>query len=278
MKLLAGNLYGATLARRATAAGLILTETTYDADLRLPAHSHEHAYFCFVLQGRYDEIYGARSYEKRRRECRTSTLVFHPAGEIHADRFHTSARCFNLHTTACWLERLPSSYRSFAREPFDVRGGQPAHLAARLYDEIRCFDQFSALAVEGIALELVAVASRDAERVKQSPKPPRWLVQAREMLDERNVEKLSLGEIATTVGVHPVHLAREFRRFYHCTTGEYVRACRIESARRQISASDQPLSSIALAAGFFDQSHFTRIFKRFTGMTPHQYRRSFRAR
>jgi AraC family transcriptional regulator len=89
---------------------------------------------------------------------------------------------------------------------------------------------------------------------------------------------LSLSQQAACVGVHPVHLAREFRRFYHCTIGDYIRQLRIKFACEKLVQSDLPLSEIALASGFFDQSHFTRTFKQLTGKTPQAYRADFRLR
>jgi AraC family transcriptional regulator len=80
--------------------------------------------------------------------------------------------------------------------------------------------------------------------------------------------------IADLVGVHPVHLASTFRQHYRCTIGEYVRHLRIEFACRMISSSEASLADIALAAGFFDQSHFSKAFKQLTGMTPSQFRTS----
>ena len=77
--------------------------------------------------------------------------------------------------------------------------------------------------------------------------------------------------------MHPVHLAREFRRFQRCTIGEYIRQLRIERACRQLHASDEPLATIASAVGFSDQSHFSRTFKRLIGMTPAGYRATFAA-
>jgi AraC family transcriptional regulator len=78
------------------------------------------------------------------------------------------------------------------------------------------------------------------------------------------------------VGVHPDHLVHAFRRQYHCTVGEYVRQLRIEFACRQITSSDMPLAEIAVEAGFADQSHFTKTFKRLVGMTPSEFQRHSR--
>jgi AraC family transcriptional regulator len=78
--------------------------------------------------------------------------------------------------------------------------------------------------------------------------------------------------MAAAAGVHPVHLAREFRRFERCTVGEYIRRLRIERACNELSNSNDSIAAIASGTGFYDQSHFGRIFKRVVGMTPIEYR------
>jgi AraC family transcriptional regulator len=77
--------------------------------------------------------------------------------------------------------------------------------------------------------------------------------------------------------VHPVHLAQTFHKTYQCTVGDYVRKLRIEYACHELAASAKPIVDIALAAGFCDQSHFTRTFKRSIGAAPSQYRESLRS-
>jgi AraC family transcriptional regulator len=250
--------------------GLRLMETAYYPALKLPAHSHESAYFCFVLGGSFAELYGKHS-----RLCRPSTLIFHPAGERHSDYFHTGARCFNIQINSQWFERVRQS-ATVINAPADFCDERLSLLAVRLYREYLESDDFSRLAIEGLTLEMLAESSRRVVR-NQEPRPPRWLRQAREMLDERFDESLTLIVLSEAVGVHPVHLAREFRRFYRLTVGEYVRRRRVETACRQISTTDAPFSEIALAAGFFDQSHFARTLKKFTGLTPSEYRAAFRS-
>jgi AraC family transcriptional regulator len=65
---------------------------------------------------------------------------------------------------------------------------------------------------------------------------------------------------------------------HECTVGEYVRRLRVEYACRQFARTGAPLVDIALAAGFCEQSQLTRTFKRVTGFTPAEYRRSVRPR
>ena len=270
MKSLSGCLYGDILGV-SSVAGFTLTETVYASSLKLPKHSHEQAYFCFVIDGSFTEVYG-----KRTRDRRPSTLVFHPAGETHSDHFHTRARCFNLQMGNRWTERAEQLSR-IIDTPADFYGGRLAHLTARLYREFREPDEFSALVVEGLTLEIIAEVSRRS--VNESERtPPRWLEHARGILHEQSGEHLSLIALAKLVDVHPVHLAREFRRFYLCTVGEYVRHRRIEFACHLLKDSPASVSEIAQAAGFFDHSHFTRTFKTQVGMTPSQYRSALRPR
>jgi AraC family transcriptional regulator len=166
------------------------------------------------------------------------------------------------------MRERPLSLLDSAR---DFRGGLTSILALRLYGEFRQADEFSPLAVEGLVLEIMAEASRSAAESSSCSKP-RWLEQAREILHDGCGEAPTLSHLAAAVGVHPIYLARSFRKHYRCTVGEYVRRLRIEAACREISVSRKPLSEIAAASGFCDQSHFSNAFKRYTGMTPAEFR------
>jgi AraC family transcriptional regulator len=100
------------------------------------------------------------------------------------------------------------------------------------------------------------------------------------MLHDRFAEQLTVAEVAAAVGVHPVHLARVFRLHYGMPVGGYVRGLRLDWAAGRLAAADgadgadQNIAQIALLAGFYDQSHFTRAFKHRFGLTPRAYRRA----
>jgi AraC family transcriptional regulator len=157
------------------------------------------------------------------------------------------------------------------------RGGFVVHLAHRLHGEFRLRDEVSRLAIESIALGMLAEASRRTAKPSERPVPA-WLRQARALVEAHFAEPLPLADVARRVGVHPVHLARTFRRVHQITFAGYVRHTRVEFARRELAASESPLGDIAVAAGFCDQSHFSRLFKRYTGLTPAEYRLAFQPR
>lgn len=138
-------------------------------------------------------------------------------------------------------------------------------------------DAAAPLAIEGLLLELVASASRMRDQ-NGSAGRPRWLDDARDRIHVELAARPSLTGLAQSVGVHPVTLARAFRRAFGCTVGEYVRRLRIERATRLLADTDLPLAKIALTEGFSDQSHFSNLFRRHTGLSPFQFRQAVRPR
>ena len=125
--------------------------------------------------------------------------------------------------------------------------------------------------IESLVTEVIVFASRLARKSGN-----RWAERARRLIEEEFASPLSLGGIASAVGVHPVHLARQFRAAHGCTVGEYIRRVRVAFARRELVMTDKPIAEIALSAGFFDQSQLTKTFKRVTGRTPAAYRAQHR--
>src|SRR5262245_26818628 len=264
-----GRFYGETVRSRKVAS-FELSERIYPPGFATPKHSHKQALFCFVMQGGYTEKYGAKT-----RECRTSTLLFHPADELHAEFFHDAGgRSFIIEIAPAWLAQIREQL-TVADASADFRGGVLELLARKLYKEFVQMDDASALIIEGLMLEMMGETTR-SRAPKASHIRPRWLQQAKDLLHVRFAENLTLAEVARNVGIHPVHLAQTFHKTYQCTVGDYVRKLRIEYACRELATSDRSIVDIALSAGFCDQSHFTRTFKRAVGTAPSQYRESLR--
>jgi AraC family transcriptional regulator len=252
--------------------GFSLVEALYPPGLRVSTHSHEKANFCIALQGSCSEFYG-----RKLREYKPLALDFLPANHTHSLTFNGEPlRCFNVDVASHTLNSV-REYSLVLDESLHCHGGSLAWLFMRLYKEFLQKDTASQLAIEGLMLEMLAAVSRKRIDVPEL-RPPRWLQQAEEMLRARFLDELSLSDISQAVGVHPVHLSREFRRHYHSSVGEYIRKLRIEYACKEMLNPDISLSEIASAAGFADQSHFARTFKRLVGMTPAVFRSNLSAR
>lgn len=258
------NIYGNTL-KTYQVAGLRIAETKYAPGLKVSKHSHEHAYFSLVLAGAFDGIYG-----KNAQVGKPFRAVFRPADEPHSVHFHqTGARLFSVEIETYKLESTRGHSLMLDRST-ELAGGELAWLAFRIYREACAMDEVSPLAIEGLFFEMLAAASRSSKIA--ALQVPRWLKRVKEMIDTSFSNKLTISEIAETVDVHPVHLATVFRKHYRCTIGEYVRRLRIEYACGRLSLSDGSLVEIALAAGFSDQSHFSKTFKQLTGLSPARFR------
>jgi AraC family transcriptional regulator len=253
-------------------AGLTLTEYEFASGCAIPGHCHELSYFSLVLEGGWREVYGTKE-----RERKPLTLTVHPAGERHSEWLgKDGARAFHVEFPVDWLGRL-ESYAAVLATAAQVETGPPTWHALRLYAEFRSGDPHFPIVAEGIVLESIGALARSVTDSVHERRPP-WLQRARDVLHDRFAEHLTLHEIAGTVGVHPVHLARTFRRQFGCSVGEYLRRLRLQFVCRELTASDRPLAELALAAGFVDQSHLSRTVRRHTGMTPLAFRRAGRRR
>lgn len=259
--------YFGELLRWQSVAGLLLSETRYAAGAMIPRHSHERAYFCLVRRGRYREEFAGGE-----RQCGPQTIAFHPPGEWHTEQFDGSeARSFNVELAPEWEQRCDAPLN----RPFATRHVGIVALGMRLYDEFEQPDAASPLIVEGLTLELLGHFARAASPQPISH-PPAWLQRVRENILDSGIETMTVRELAADAQVHPGHLAAMFRRYFGTSVGEFARRCRIEWTSRLLADSARPIAEIAVAAGFSDQSHFTRCFRREYGVTPAAFRRATR--
>ena len=127
------------------------------------------------------------------------------------------------------------------------------------------------LMVEGLVLQGLAWLARLARIAHE--RPP-WLDRVVDLARRQQ----PLGAIASIVGRHASHVAREFRRHEGVSVGEFSRRCRLELAAATLKTGSGSIADVAFAAGFCDQSHFTNAFRRVFGVTPAAWRQSARSR
>lgn len=260
------DFHGRTIQNRAV--GFSLREIVHPPGVFIPRHSHEHAHVGFILQGGFTE-----TFDRRALECRPLSVSYISPGLTHTDDFRKGVHCLVFEISPARLERVRELLA--LPEPIFVRGGAAAWLTLRLYEEARRSDQASSLAIEGLALEILAELSRQVAPRSEN-KSPHWLGEIRDILHARFAETLTHDELGKFAAVHPVHLATVFRKHFGCTVGEYVRRLRIEFASRALAETDDSLCAIGLAAGFADQSHFSKVFRQQTGLTPGRFRARLR--
>lgn len=84
--------------------------------------------------------------------------------------------------------------------------------------------------------------------------------------------ELTLEEVAAHVHLNPAYFSSLFKQSTGSSFKEYLNMVRIEESKRLLANTDYTIIDIAVASGFGDQSYFCRVFKKYTGLTPRQYR------
>jgi len=125
--------------------------------------------------------------------------------------------------------------------------------------------------VEGLLLEVYKKFLKN-----RKGRVPAWAKELKAIIQDQIDTNLALNlkEVSQMLDVHPSYLSREFSRYFDdLSFGDYIRKLRIEKAIELMNDPKHSLSEIAYLAGFSDQSHFNRIFKKITGKNPSSYRK-----
>jgi AraC family transcriptional regulator len=251
--------------------GLYAYEASYDPLSLLPEHGHSTPFFTYVLQGNYVECAGRFA-----RQCSRGAVIFHDH-ESHSNEVGPAGTVsFNVELDSeLWRELTDDSgiVQAIAGR---ILGGDIEWPALRVWQEFQLPDTANALGMEE-AIVLLCQAARGAY-ARGLFEPHRRLDRCVEYLDAHLTEVHRLADVARVAGVHPMHLAKLFRRRFDCSMGEYLRRRRIAWACGELARRERTITEIAHHAGFADHAHFTRTFVRVAGCTPRWYRTRFTSR
>jgi AraC family transcriptional regulator len=251
-------------------AGFRLTQAVYRDVPVLPSHSHPLARICLTMEGSFRETIDGRVCE-----CSAGTVLLRPPGAPHDDRIAGPLRNVLIEIEPRRFEEVRGAFdRGFA--PTLVRGAALSDVPARIERELRSLDTPASVSLEGLLLRLLADVSKVAASRRPPSGPPRFVEEAAAMIDRSFPAPLGLSVLARRVGVNPSRLAEEFRRHKQCSVGEYLRRRRVEFARKALGETSVSICAVAVEAGFADQAHLTREFRRALGVTPGAFRRGER--
>lgn len=258
-----GRFYGApTVERQLQGVRLAHLKATKRAE-HVDEHSHDDAHFVLATHGRYVTTAAGA-------ETEGPVLVFNPPGVVHRDRFVDVGGYFLAVSFAPTDWRtLADAGRGAAIDALRLTGPAARRAALRLTRSLLARDA-ETLSLEGLSLELAAQALTPAS--DGDSRPP-WLDRAETYLADTFDQPISVADLAEIAGVHPVHLARGYRRWLGAAPGDRLRARRLERAADLLMRGRDPIGEIALASGFCDQSHLNRQFLKAYGVTPGEFAR-----
>ena len=232
MKLAPGQFFGRTLRRR-DGAGLALYLSRYGAGDEQPWHVHTHPTLFIPLCGDHRDHTRRQSHDQQE-----LSAVFHPTAEPHASSVGPRGLLgLNLECGPAWLERHGLTERDLG----GYRLLEPtvwARLAAlRLLGA--AWRPGPDTEVDTHGLELLEPLVRHTEPPVPAA-PPAWLRRAEDFLHGHFRGAVSLRDAASEAGVHPVYLARVFRRRHGCPVSAYLRALRLTEAGRIVLRPASP--------------------------------------
>ena len=221
-------------------------------------HWHEFSSFHLTLAGTSDE-----HYWKFNRGKLAGTAQYYGAGVEHKTRFGPNG--------ALVLHAIRPGGEVVHVDPLAEPNPKPM---LRIMREIMTGDEASLAAIESWCLEMESsIAGNEMAETAW----PDWLLRVRQRLFDDPAEGLTVRDVAEDENLNPSHLARTFRQRLGVTVGEYLRIRRLQIAANALLTTDQPIVSIAVDAGFCDQSHFGREFAARYGSTPALVRKELKS-
>lgn len=244
---------------------LLLTGTVYPSNKEIPTHLHQDSYLAVVVEGDYRET--GQGFDDA---VLPGTSIFHPGKEVHKNYMGASgATLLNL--------EMPDSFwqkKGLAEMKPDQRiiGRDPRYLeySTKILEELANSKRVGLLATEGLCLQIIDLF------LKLNNQPERGseiLEGVDKYIHENFSQALTIEQISKTFDVSPEWLPRKFRLHFGENIGDRILRLRINEAIQLLNNTSKTLAEIAIKVGFFDQSHFTKTFKKKRGISPGQYRR-----
>ncbi len=266
MKYLKTGTYYGTMKKVLNFNGLVISDNEYKNISKFPNHYHENPYFAFILKGHYNEV-----LKNGRITCSKGNVIFHNKYEKHSnDNFSEYCRIINLELSETWLKTNVNTGGSIEATAFLNRSSFDSILSDLLFELIYA-DKYSSISIELLAANILSELLD--VNYSYSNNIPHWVKIVREYIHENDSENISLSDLAENAGIHPVHLSRYFRKFFHLSFGDYIRKIKINKSIEYLKQKEFPITQIAYCCGFADHSHYTRTFKLFTGISPLKFRK-----
>lgn len=226
-------------------------------------HHHQSPMLSYVLYGRNMEYRSNKTINRG-----PGDLSFYEAYEPHSNHYLTfPSKHISLELNQTFFDKTDYAIED-VRNAVIQKKDETLFFARLLHEMMTCGIE----AKTSIEISFIAFLEHSLgnEALDTTPK---WINLLRELLNDRWDESLSLKEISEQVDIHPTTISKNFKRFFKCTYGEYMRKLKVKRAIGLMSNPDYSLTEISYLCGFSDQSHFTRTFKSIMGFLPKEFQK-----
>jgi AraC-like DNA-binding protein len=239
-----------------------------------PWHWHEEVQISAIEEG-FDNL----SFRGAEHPLSPGALAFVPPGEVHSNRPSSPAGCTHRNLNV-GPDLLTRAFGELTAEQATFSLRQPVLMDPDLFRRFiathqRLEEQPSRLMSDILLLRLLEEMLQRTSGMRRAEgcgREERLAVRrVREYLIQSHAENVSLEDLAKVANLSPYHLHRVFTREVGMSPHAFQTQVRISRARVLLNEG-RPLHMVATETGFADQSHFTREFKRYLGLTPGAYR------
>lgn len=157
---------------------------------------------------------------------------------------------------------------------FCIEGGMDPETAYGLSDMyIQTVDETHSIPeLNSLLKQLCMDYARRMQKLKKEKVYSKNVVKCIDYIYQHIGERITAQMLADHCGLHVNYLSRLFKKEMGQTISEYIRRCKIDTAKNMLKYSSYSYSDIAAGLAFSSQSHFTHVFREETKMTPRQYR------
>ena len=247
------------------------------SDFSYSKHAHEEYSLGVTLQGRQD-FFCQNAFHK---SSSGNVLLFNPE-DVH-DGHSGGEQALKYKMLYVHPDEFRPLFRSLGYQKNSVlRLNQPMvdnpilrHQILRLSSTLQQ-SNYSKMEFESglfqIAQSLVVMSGNFDLGTQNSKRVDKLLLRARDYILASLEHNISIDDIANVANMSKFHFIRQFRQQFGITPHQYVLSCRVNLARRIIE-SGKSLNQAAFEAGFADDSHLNRHFKRIYGLTPKRFQK-----
>jgi AraC family transcriptional regulator len=205
-------------------------------------------------------------------------ITLTPAGETRQWHWNHQANILTLSFSPQLITKIAQASELNDNIELINQFGKPDphihYLGQSLLQELKTSELNESLSLESLTNLLVihllrnysVFPSQFPSAVKQIPNPR--MKKVIDYLRDRLDQKITIVELAEIACLSPYHFSRLFRQETGFSPHQYLIRCRIEEAKRLLATRKWAIAEVAKQVGFADQSHLTRHFKQWVGMTP----------
>ncbi len=235
-----------------------ITKAYYSDKTFMPDHCHDRTAISFVLDGAINETVNGNDTLGG-----IANVIIKPSGTLHRDIYsdNCSIICIYLNTESELKKSTQQLLKHWSWLP-SVDNYSFLNTILQSKNEKEQLESIN---------NFISYYSAKKESISDDLQPA-WLRELKQILDASYNESLKSSELAKAFHIHPVYMARAFKKYYGISIKSYINILRANGAMASIINSEDKLAHIAFDNGYADQSHFNRKFKDLTGFTPSHFK------